>query len=86
LFPGRSGGFLANNSYRYQLDKATAAMQGEATTARQREIAESGKATTPEFPDITSIIFVTPPQVWRSHRVRTPKWCSGCLGDRNHDP
>ncbi|MCV7365485.1 tyrosine-type recombinase/integrase [Mycolicibacterium neworleansense] len=46
-------GYLTNHGYRHYFDKAVQAMQAEATAARAREIAETGTATTPEFPTCT---------------------------------
>lgn len=53
VFPNRKGAMLTNHQYRYVLDKAVAAIQAETTAQRDQEIADGGKATTPEFPTIT---------------------------------
>jgi integrase len=53
VFPGRKGTFLTNHEYRYTFDKAVAVMRAGAAEKRAREIAETGKAVTPEFPPIT---------------------------------
>jgi len=53
VFPNRKGTMLTNHQYRYVFDKAVTAMRAEAAEAREREQAETGKATTPEFPPIT---------------------------------
>ena len=53
VFPNRKGTEMTNHQYRYEFDKAVAAMQAETDAQRARETAESGKAVTPEFPTIT---------------------------------
>lgn len=53
VFPNRRGTQMTNHQYRYEFDKAVAAIQAETSAQRQKEIAEAGQAVTPEFPTIT---------------------------------
>jgi integrase len=53
VFPSRKGGHLSNHEYRRAFDKALTAVQAVAEAKRQREIADDGDATTPDFPYIT---------------------------------
>jgi integrase len=53
VFPSRKGGHLSNHEYRRAFDKALKAVQAVAEAKRQREIADDGDATTPDFPYIT---------------------------------
>jgi integrase len=53
VFPSRKGGHLSNHEYRRAFDKALKAVQAVAEAKREREIANDGDATTPDFPYIT---------------------------------
>jgi integrase len=53
VFPSRKGGHLSNHEYRRAFDKALKAVQAVAEAKRQREIADDGDATRPDFPYIT---------------------------------
>ncbi|MFB1295795.1 tyrosine-type recombinase/integrase [Mycobacterium sp. pW049] len=53
VFPNRNGTEMTNHQYRYEFDKAVAAIQAETNAQREKEIAEAGQAVTPEFPTIS---------------------------------
>jgi integrase len=53
VFPSRSGGHLANHEYRRAFNRALAAVQAVSEAKRQQEIADTGEAITPDFPDLT---------------------------------
>ena len=50
VFPNRKGTEMTNHQYRYEFDKAVAAMQAETDAQRERETAETGKAVDPGIP------------------------------------
>lgn len=52
LFPGKDG-HLKYGEYRWVFDKAVTAMREETTAQREKEIAATGQASTPEFPPVT---------------------------------
>jgi integrase len=53
VFPSRKGGHLPLGEYRWAFDNALKAVQARTSAKRQREIADDGEATTPDFPAIT---------------------------------
>lgn len=53
MFPGSKPGHLRYGEYRWVFNRAVGEMQAAATEARAKEVADTGKAVTPEFPPIT---------------------------------
>lgn len=53
VFPGRKDGHLPLGEYRWAFDNALKTVQAAAKTKRQQEVADTGEASTPEFPPIT---------------------------------
>jgi integrase len=53
VFPSRKGGHLPLGEYRWAFDSALEKVRGAATEKRQKEISDSGDATTSDFPAIT---------------------------------
>ncbi|OBJ12096.1 hypothetical protein A5624_11590 [Mycobacterium sp. 1482292.6] len=53
VFPSRKGGHLPLGEYRWAFDNALKALQARTKAQREKELADSGEATTPGFPAIT---------------------------------